>query len=314
MINKILSLIEEYDSIIIARHKNPDLDAYGSQFGLYYALRERYPNKNIYAVGDTNYLNKFKELDEVDDNIYKKSLVFILDTVVSQLIDYNVYKSYDKLVLIDHHKNDPNINYDLAYQVKDASSCSEIITELLMDLGIPISKTTARALYMGIIGDTARFLHSNTSSKTLRLAAELLDRGIDITDIHNSLYTETKKSKNMKNIFFNKTQYTSHSVAYNKNDVDFLEKYDLTTNYASRGLVNQMGGMEEVEAWVNFTFNKEEKNIICELRSKRIPVLSIAKKYGGGGHLKACGCTLNTWAETDKLIEDLDKLMEENNG
>lgn len=314
MKSKILSLIEEYDSIIIARHKNPDLDAYGSQFGLYYALKERFPNKEIYVVGDTNSLNKFQDLDIVDDEIYKRSLVFILDTVVSQLIDYHVYKNYDKLVLIDHHKNDPDINYDLAYQVKDASSCSEIITEFLLDLGIPISKTTARALYMGIIGDTGRFLHSNTSSKTLRLTAELLDRGIDITSIHNSLYTESKESKRVKNIFFNKTQYTEHNVAYNKNDVDFLEKHNLTTSYASRGLVNQMGGMDEVEAWANFTFNKEEKNIICELRSKRIPVLSVAKKYGGGGHLKACGCTLYTWAETDKLIKDLDKLVEENNG
>ena len=79
MIDKILDLIKEYDSIIIARHKNPDLDAFGSQFGLYYALKNKYPNKKIYAVGDTNTLNDFQEMDEVTEEIYKKSLEFILE-------------------------------------------------------------------------------------------------------------------------------------------------------------------------------------------------------------------------------------------
>lgn len=314
MIDKILDLIKEYDSIIIARHKNPDLDAFGSQFGLYYALKNKYPNKKIYAVGDTNTLNDFQEMDEVTEEIYKESLVFILDTVSKQMTDPNVYRHYSKMVLIDHHRNDADIPHDYAYQIMDSSSCAEIVTELLIMWEIQITREAARALYMGIIGDTGRFFYPSTTAKTLRLGSILLEKGFDLATVHNNMYTETKKSKQIKNEFFNLVEYTKNNLAYRKNDVDFLNKYDLTSYYVSRGLVNQMSGMEEVEIWVNFTIDTETNDILCEIRSRDIPVLDIAKKYGGGGHLRACGCTLKNWEETDLVISDLDELLEAHNG
>lgn len=314
MKEEILNLIEQYDSIIIARHKKPDLDAYGSQFGLYYALREKYPKKKIYKVGDTNPQNYFEALDEIGEDIYKESLVFILDTVAKQMLEESVYQNYDKLILIDHHKNDPDIAYDIAYQIKDASSCSEIIADLLLEWDISINEASARALYMGIIADTGRFRYSSTSAKTLKIASILLEKGVEISKIHNLLYTETKETKQLKNVFFNLVEYTSKNIAYRKNDLAFLDKYNLTTNYCSRGLINQMAGMDEVKIWVNFTTDRKTDTVICEIRSRAIPVIDVAKKYGGGGHASACGCTLSTWEETDKILEDLEKLLEDNNG
>lgn len=314
MINKILSLIEAYDSIVIGRHMNPDLDAYGSQFGLYYALKAKYPNKKIYAVGDTNPLNDFQNLDIVSEEIYKNSLIFVLDTVSSQLIDKSLYTNYEKLVLIDHHRNDPDIQCDIAYQIKEASSCSEIITELLLEWDITITLDSAKALYMGIIGDTGRFMYPSTSAKTLKLASILLEKGVDIASVHNKMYTESRKSKSIKNEFFNQVEYTKQDIAYSKNNIDFLEKYDLSTYYVSRGLVNQMAGMAEVEIWANFTIDRESNDIICELRSRTLPIVQVAKKYGGGGHLRACGCIVKSWKETDEVLKDLDKILGERNG
>ncbi|XMB71613.1 bifunctional oligoribonuclease/PAP phosphatase NrnA [Mycoplasmatota bacterium WC30] len=312
MQKEILKLIEKYDSIIIARHKNPDFDAYGSQFGLYYALKEFYPNKKIYVVGDTNPMNQFKDLDIVGEDVFKKSLLFILDTVASQMLDSSIYKDYSRLVLIDHHKNNPDIDYDIAYQIKDASSSSEIIASLLLEWDIPINKESARALYLGIIGDTGRFMYNTTTEKTFYIASKLMSKGIDIAKIHNSIYLEPKRNKEIKNIFFNNVNYTKNNVAYSKNNLEFLEKNDLTTNYVSRGLVNQMAGMSEVKIWINFTEDIDSKKIICEIRSREIPVFDIAKKYGGGGHINACGCTLDSWEDTDKVLYDLDNLLEEN--
>ncbi len=103
MKEKIFNLIKSYDSIVIARHKSPDFDAYGSQFGLYYALKEKYPEKRIYVVGDTNPLNVFQEMDVISENIYKESLLIILDTVAKQMLEEGIYENYDKLILIDHH-------------------------------------------------------------------------------------------------------------------------------------------------------------------------------------------------------------------
>jgi bifunctional oligoribonuclease and PAP phosphatase NrnA len=308
MEREVFSLIQNYDSIIIARHKNPDLDAYGSQFGMYYALKEKFPEKNIYVVGDTNNLNYFQELDEVDILTRKKSLVFILDTVASQMLNEIDYLNYGKLVLIDHHQNLPDIDYNYYIRDVDASSTAEIVTNFLLSLGVDINKDSARALYMGIIGDTGRFMYNSTTSNTLLSASKLLDIGIDIQQIHNLIYLETLENKRIKSVFFSTIELTKNNVAYRKNTQDFLDEYNLNPHYVSRGLIGQMAGIKEIPIWANFTIDKNNDKILCELRSRATPVLEVAKKYGGGGHLLACGCSVKTWNEVDLIIKDLDKL------
>ena len=314
MHNEIFELIKQYNSIIIGRHKSPDYDAYGSQFGMYYALRDAFPQKLIYVIGDTNSINYFEEMDSVPEKISKKSLFIILDTVASQMLEPETYANYDKLILIDHHRNAPDIKYDLYYQDVNASSCSEMVTELLLDWKININKKAARALYIGILGDTGRFLYNSTTPKALKMASVLLDKGIDIQEIHNLLYLESRFNKYIKSIFFRSVKYTKCNVAYRKNTLNFLNKHNLTTNYVSRGMVNQMAGLKDVPIWVNFTFDKKSKKILCEFRSRKYPVVNVAKKYGGGGHLFASGCSLSSWKETKNVLEDLDKLLEENDG
>jgi phosphoesterase RecJ-like protein len=309
MEREVFGLIERFDSIIIARHKNPDLDAYGSQFGLYYALKNKYSEKKIYVIGDTNSQNYFQELDIVDDETKKKSLVFVLDTVAKQMLNENDYINHSQLVLIDHHQNNPDIEYDYYIRDIESSSTSEMIANLLISLGIEITKESARALYMGIIGDTGRFLYSSTTAKTLLTTSKLLKKNINTSEIHDLIYLESLESRKIKNIFFNSVEYTKKNVAYRKNTKEFLDEYNLDPNFVSRGLISQMAGIKEIPIWANFTYDKNQDRIICELRSRDYQVLEVAKKYGGGGHLYACGCTVNTWEDTDSILKDLNKLI-----
>lgn len=80
-------------------------------------------------------------------------------------------------------------------------------------------------------------------------------------------------------------------------------------------MVNQMSGIENICIWANFTEDDEGK-IQCELRSKSIPIVEVARKYGGGGHALACGCTVPSFEVADQILHDLDGLVEksENNG
>ena len=309
MEREVLNLVETYDSIIVARHKNPDLDAYGAQFGLFYALINKYPEKNIYVVGDDNNLNFFESLSEVDIAERKKSLVFILDTVAKQMLNEIDYLNYDKLILVDHHQNLPDIDYDYYIRNTDASSTAEMIFTLLMKWNIEVNKSSARALYMGIIGDTGRFMYSSTTARTLSIAGKLLNKDIDINEIHNLIYLENLENKKIKNIFFNSIEITEKNVAYRKNNQDFLDKYNLSPSFVSRGLIGQMAGIKEIPIWANFTYDKQIGKIVCEFRSRDYPVLEIAKKYGGGGHLYACGCSVNEWEDVDRIIEDLNGLI-----
>jgi phosphoesterase RecJ-like protein len=311
MVHKLFDLIKKYDSIIVARHKNPDLDAYGSQFGLYYALKEKYKDKNIYIVGDTNNLNYFGDFDNVSLDTRKESLVIILDTVAKQMLREIDYTYYKELVLVDHHRNDPDIEHDIYIKDINASSTAEIVADMLLKENVGINRESAKSLYMGIIGDTGRFRFSSTTSKTFMIASKLMESGINLQEIHDLVYLETFEDKKIKSIFFESVELTKKNVAYRKNKKEFLEKYNLKSHYVSRALVGQMAGIKEIPIWVNFTYDPEEENIKCELRSRDYEVLKVAKKYGGGGHLRACGCSINTWEETDKVLKDLDLLLEE---
>ena len=313
MEKQIFQFIIESDSIIISRHKNPDLDAYGAQFGLYYSLKTAFPNKDIYVIGDTNQLNQFQDFDEVTPEILSKSLLFILDTVSKQMLQNDDYAKAKKVILIDHHQNDPDISYDIYMKNVLASSTSEMVTLLLQHNDIQITKKAAKPLFMGIVGDTGRFMFSNTSALTFRVVADLVETGIDISAIFNKMYTETFQSKQVKADFFNSISLTKNKVAYRKNDIDFLNKHHMDSSSVSRGLVNQMAGIKEVPIWDNFTFDIQTSKIFCEFRSREIPVIEIAKKHGGGGHLLACGCSVTTWEDTDIILQELDELLEETN-
>lgn len=311
MINEILSMIESADSIIVSRHKNPDFDAYGSQFGLYYALQEKYPNKKIYKIGDSNQLNQFGDFDDLNETEIANSLLIVLDTVARSMYGNEVDKIAKQVILIDHHRNDPDMKYDLYYCDYFASSTAEMVTDLLQQWAFPISLKTAIPLYIGIAGDTGRFLYNNTTPKTLRIAADLLEKGIDINAISQSMYIETYALKKVKADFANSVQLTEKNVAYRKNDRAFLKKHNMDTFSVSRGLVSQMSGIKEIPIWANFTVDLDTNKVVCELRSRDIPVLDVAKKYGGGGHLFACGCTVDSFEEADLVLEDLNRLLEE---
>ncbi|QWB99930.1 bifunctional oligoribonuclease/PAP phosphatase NrnA [Mycoplasmatota bacterium] len=313
MTEKFFELINKYDSIVVARHKNPDLDAYGSQFGLYYALKERYKEKNIYIVGDTNNLNYFGDFDEVSIETRNKSLVIILDTVAKQMLREVDYRYYKELVLVDHHRNDPDIDHDLYIRDINASSTAEMVAHMLLEKNMTISLESAKALYMGIIGDTGRFRFNSTTARTFYVTSKLMEAGINLQEIHDLIYLETFEDKKIKSIFFESVELTDKNVAYRKNTEDFIKQYHLDTHFVSRALVGQMAGIKEIPIWANFTYDSEEDNIKCELRSRDYEVLKVAKKYGGGGHLRACGCSVNTWEETDMILKDLDLLLEEEN-
>lgn len=314
MNKKIKKLIEKANKIIILRHKDPDIDAYGSQLGFYSALKQAYPKKTILAVGDTNTLNTFQPMDTTTREEYKESLVFIFDTVSKQMLLGDDYSEAKTLVLVDHHLNEPDIKYDFYFKDAYASSSCEIVYQLLQDMKIAIPQIAAKYLLMGIISDTGRYLFNNVNSNTFDISGKLLKIGVNIQEIYDVMYSESLEMKKIKAYFFSTVQYTKNNVAFRKNDDAFLKEFHIDVHTASRGLVNQMAGAKEVPIWANFTFDDRIGKILCELRSRSIPIVDVARKYGGGGHAQACGCTVNTWEDTDKVLADLDKFLEANRG
>ncbi|MDD3957459.1 MAG: bifunctional oligoribonuclease/PAP phosphatase NrnA [Candidatus Izemoplasmatales bacterium] len=314
MFKQIDQAIQKHDSIVISRHKAPDYDAYGAQFGLFYALKESFPRKNIYVIGDTNSLNRFRDFDNIDQTILNQSLMIIVDTAVEQMLFDQSFQHAKMLMVIDHHQNDSDLNPAIYYKDTEASSASELIARIIINNRYLLPQIAAKALYMGIVGDTGRFLFSSVKPETFQIAAKLLATGIDLNEIYNSMYVETLQAKKMKADYLKEVVISQHGVGYRFIDRDFLSLHQIDSFTASRSLANQLSGIKEIPIWANFTDDVASGRILCELRSREIPIVGVAKKYGGGGHLNACGCTLAQKEAIQDIIKDLDHLAEVHHG
>ncbi len=311
MLETLLNKIKEYDTIIIHRHSRPDGDALGSQLGLKQALIDTYPNKHVYAVGDLNpRLSWLGEMDIIDDSVYQNALVILCDTAVDYMVSDLRCKTGKELFVIDHHTNPCNLA-DNDHFIVDSTraAAAELIAEILLDNGFIVSKEAAKYLYTGIVTDSGRFMYNETSSRTLRVAARLLDTGFDPQKIYEKLYVETLESKRLTALFTNRFNVTEHNVAYLINTKETLEEYNLSFNDCSRGMVSVMAGIEGINIWANFTYDETKDKVVCEFRSRGFSIVDIAKKYGGGGHDQACGATIDNFDMVKDVLKDFDERM-----
>lgn len=315
----ILQKIKEYNTIIIHRHSNPDLDALGSQIGLRETLRLNFPEKEIYAVGDMNRFTFLGSMDEIEDEKYQDALCIICDVAESRMISDYRYLLAKEIIVIDHHQN--SINLDTVEKKCDVSvypyiknnyvAACAIVADLIKEWDLKMPKEAATALYGGIVTDSGRFQYGKDLAPLFRTSAYLMDNGADASYIYNNLYVETLESRIMKNYFQQKMLLTKQNVAYMFNDKDVFEKFDVDTFTVSRGMVNLMSGIDKVKIWCNFTYDIATKKVLCEFRSRGIVIVDIAKKYGGGGHANACGATIDNFDVAYSVLDDFDKLLED---
>ena len=300
--------IREYKTIIIHRHSRPDLDALGSQLGLAKTLKHTYPDKNIYCVGDSSVKYGFLgQMDSIEDSVYENALAIICDVAVTHMVSDDRYKLAKEVFVIDHHKNDCDITNNHIVDTTRVAA-AEFIAYLLNENGYNIPLDAATCLYGGMVTDSGRFLYGHNLDNTFKIAALLISSGADAKYIYDNIYVETLEDRQMKNYFSNKVEIKS-GVAYLKNTHEVFIKYPREFNDISRGMLSVMSGIEEIKIWLNFTYDINKDAVIGEFRSRSIPIVDIAKKYGGGGHLLACGATLKDWEEVDNAINDFIELL-----
>ncbi len=311
MFEKILELIRTYPRIIIHRHQKPDGDALGSQMGLWHIIKDTYPDKEVYAVGDMTPRYAFmvdRPMDEIPDAYYEGALAIVLDTSAKSLISDERYTKADKTARIDHHIFVEQIADE---EVTDTSyeSCCGLVASLAMEGNLTVSATAAKALYTGMITDSGRFRYDSTSSQTFRVAAFLMERKFDTTDIYRNLYADELFFIQLRAKFTLKIQTTPHRVAYIYTTREEADGYGADAFTLSRGMVNVMSEIRGIDTWVNFT--ETDAGVLCEIRSNRYNINPIAVKYGGGGHKKASGATLADRDAAMQMLDDLNSLSKE---
>ena len=306
MYDDILRIIDAHDTIVIHRHINPDLDAIGAQAGLKQLIEDNFKGKTVKMVGDENTFRFLARMDEVEDSTFDNALAIVVDVAVKQLVADDRYQLAKTTMVIDHHRNDTDFAEHFFSDPSHIATC-QLLGEMAMEKGLKVTPEAATYLLGGIITDSGRFLYPAVSATTFRVSAFLMEQGADLPFLYENLYTEDLRFKKLKGYFINHFKTTTHNVAYMKNDASLKATYDVDTFTVSRGMVNQMSGIKGIEMWANFTEDDDGK-ILCELRSKSIPIVDVAKQYGGGGHDLACGCTVSSWEETDQILHDLDTM------
>lgn len=304
----IYKLIKKYDNIVIARHIGADPDALGSQFALKELIQENFKEKNVYAVGAT--ASKFRfmgSLDKPENLDLSKTLLIVLDTPDKKRIDgIEELTEYGSIVKIDHH---PFVEqYAEIEYIEECSSTSQLIFKFAIDNKLKLTKKIAENIYIGIVGDTDRFLHDYTTNETIDLVSQLLNMtNIDFTSLYSQLYSRPLSEVKFEGYIYQNLEITKNNVAYIKLNDEILKKYEVDSA-AAGNMINDLKYVNEILVWVFFSEDTKMNIIKANIRSRGPIINEVASKYGGGGHKYASGARLKTWIDADNLIKDLDEI------
>lgn len=284
-------------SIGISGHIRPDGDCVGSAMALYLYLQkitEAGAEVSVYLEQPPETFGAIKGIEQIqteasEDKVY--DVFFALDCEKSRLgFAEKLFEQAKKTINVDHHISNLGCGR-VNYVVPTAGSTSELIYDLLdkeqMDRDI------AMAIYTGIIHDTGVFQYSNTSPKTMRIAADLLEYGFDFsTLIEESFYQKTYwQNQIMGRALLESIMFLNGRCIVSAVDRKLMEFYHATPKDLD-GIVNQLKIIKGVECAV-FMYETDNLEYKVSMRSTdRVDVAKVASYFGGGGHKKAAGCTM----------------------
>ncbi|MCQ2087348.1 MAG: bifunctional oligoribonuclease/PAP phosphatase NrnA [Bacilli bacterium] len=309
-ITKIISAIKKYDRIAIFRHIMPDYDALGSQYGLATWIKDNFPNKEVRVLGDNHVTftpRIFPEMDSLNEDWFATPFLgIILDCANKSRIADPRWKKAKYKIKIDHH---PVVeNFGKASIVKtNASAAAENIVSILLNAkgNYVLSPEAARYFYIGIVGDSGRFMYSSTSNHTFAIASELIKTGINISKIYQEMYLKQVDDLYVTAYVLNNFKISEHGVAYYVLDKKTQDDLKITTERGKEN-VNLFSNIEGVNVWCSITEDVKDHCWRVSIRSKEKAINGVAAKWGGGGHAQASGAKLNNLSELDEFVQDLE--------
>ncbi|AXX64203.1 bifunctional oligoribonuclease/PAP phosphatase NrnA [Bombilactobacillus bombi] len=308
---EIIDQIAISSKIIIHRHVNPDPDALGSQLGLAESIRATYPQKNVLLAGEgVGDLDWISTMDTVKDTDYQDALVIVVDTANRPRISDQRYHQGAKLIKIDHH---PNVDPygDLRYVNTSASSCSEIIADLINTAGNKLRMTArvAASLYTGIVGDTGRFLYPSTTVHTLAVAAQLVSFDFDANLINLKMGEITLNQARLQGYVYDHLEVDDSGAAKLIIPQSLLNSLDLTTDDA-HVIFSTPGRLKGVHSWV-MGVEQLDGTYRVHLRSQGPAINDLAAAHHGGGHPLASGAKAQDEAEMQQIFTELITLQQQ---
>jgi len=308
LFKQIYKQIKKYNKIVIARHVGADPDALGSTLGLKEVILNTFPNKKVYVVGAPAARHRYIGiLDRFTEDMYEDSLLIVLDTPNISRIDGVDVSRFKYKIKIDHH---PFIEKfaDIELIDETSSSASQLVAELVINTKLKLNKEAAEKLFIGIVGDTNRFMYYYTTPKTFNLVATMLEEtNLDFTNLYENMYTRSLHDLKFQSYVINNLTLTEDGFGYLILEQDVLDEYGIDASTATN-VVNTLTYIEGMYAWALFAYDKGNNNVRGSIRSRGPIINEVAANYNGGGHIYASGVRLKDFDVAENIINDLNEV------
>ena len=292
-LDKILEEINKAESIVILTHEAPDGDAIGSALAIKNALEslEKKPDviipeySRIFAfLPGANEIKKESDIERYD-------LAIALDCADLKILAAKKYfENAKNKIVIDHHGSN-NMYGDINFVNPVSPACAEILVGMFHYFNINITKEIGTCIITGIITDTGGFKYQGVTAETFEFTAELLRKGVKISDIYKKvIQTKTKANFELSKMIIERMEMLEDDkVTFTYITEDDEEKVNAETG-DHEGLVEIGRDIEGVEVSVFIRENKQKGGFKVSLRSNEyVNVSDVCLMLGGGGHQRAAG-------------------------
>lgn len=298
---KILEEVKGAKSIGITGHVRPDGDCIGACMAMYLFLKKALPDVQVhvfleeiptiyYVIKETEQIEDAEEFEKKQEKI---DTFIILDCAIDRTgAAEKLACQAGRTINIDHHMSNANGSGMVNYVVPTASSASELVYDVIEEDLIDVE--IAKAIYIGMINDTGVFQYSNTSQKTMEIAGKLITYGFDFPALIQKTFYEKTYVQNqiMGRALLESILFMDGRCIVSSIDRKTMEFYDAKPKHLD-GIVSQLRNTRGVDCAI-FMYETGALEYKVSLRSnEKVNVAEVAEHFGGGGHVRAAGCTVS---------------------
>lgn len=293
----------EQDNITVLCHRSPDGDTLGSGYALCHGLASLGKRCRL-RCADAIPGDMLPFLGTLGDEPATEDFVVAVD-VADRVLLGSLEADYGQRVdlVVDHHPSNTRYGRETCLDTQ-AASTTQLMAQLLEAMQATLTPTIAGCIYLGLATDTGCFRYSNTTADTLRTAARMLDAGLDAYPMNKVLF-ETKKPGRLAvecHVLQNLEYYYQRRCAVMTVLLETVRTLGATEDELDglSALPRQIDGV-----WVGVTIREQEAGARCRISvrtNSQLNASTICAAFGGGGHMRAAGCTILAGVEQAKAL------------